>query len=301
MNSPRVSIGIPAYNNAGAIVATVESALAQSYPDVEIVIADHTSTDGTAALLEHFRATPRVRLLDPTPVGGGALRNWNRVSEAATGEYFKLLCGDDLLDPEAVATQVAALDENPSAVMVASRRRIVDAHGGLFLPARGLGSMTGLVAGTEAIRRTVRAGTNLFGEPAFVLMRRDVLAACGWWDGADPYLIDQATYVRVLHRGDLVANRQVIGSFRLNAGQLSFGLLADQGRQAIAFHARERAAHPNGLSRLDVAVGDLNVRKTALLRRLSYLVLGARRLSPQARSLPQSADGPAGEASRTPR
>ena len=129
MSAPRVSIGIPAYNNADAIVETVASALAQDYPDLEVVIADHGSTDGTAALLEQFRDDPRVRILSPTPAGGGAERNWDRVSRAARGEYFKLLCGDDLLDPGAVSAQVAALDAHPSAVMVASRRRIVDAHG----------------------------------------------------------------------------------------------------------------------------------------------------------------------------
>jgi glycosyltransferase involved in cell wall biosynthesis len=279
VNSPRVSIGIPAYNNAGAIRATIESALAQTYPDLEVLVADHGSTDATAAIIEGFRDRARLRILDPTPRGGGALRNWNRVSQEARGTYFKLLCGDDLLDPDAVAGQVAALDAHPTAVMVASRRRIVDAHGVEFLAARGLGSMDGLVPGLEAIRRTVRAGTNLFGEPAFVLMRRDVLADSGYWDATDPYLIDQATYVRLLHRGDLVASRPVIGSFRLNAGQLSFQLLADQGSQAIAFHDRERAAHPNRIGPLDVVVGNLNVRKTALLRRLSYLALGAQRLT----------------------
>ncbi len=277
--TPRVTIGIPTYNNADAIVETVESALAQDYPDFEVVIADHSSTDETASLLERFRGQTRVRILTPTPSGGGAVRNWDRVSREAHGEYFKLLCGDDILDPGAVSSQVAALDAHPSAVMVASRRRIVDARGAPFLAARGLGGMTGLVDGQEAIRRTVRAGTNLFGEPAFVLMRRHVLASAGYWDAADPYLIDQATFVRLLHRGDLVALSEVIGAFRLNGGQLSFHLLAEQARQAIDFHTRERLAHPDRVSAWDVAVGNLNVRRTALMRRASYLALGADRLS----------------------
>jgi len=279
MTAPRVSIGIPAYNNADTIVETVASALAQDYPALEVVIADHGSTDNTPALLERFRDDPRVRILPPTPSGGGAKRNWDRVSAEADGEYFKLLCGDDLLDPGAVSAQVAALRAHPSAVMVASRRRIVDAHGAAFLAARGLGGLSGLVDGQEAIRRTVRAGTNLFGEPAFVLMRRDVLAEAGYWDADDPYLIDQATYVRLLHRGDLFAHPEVIGAFRLNGGQLSFRLLAEQRAQAVAFHVRERRAHPDRISAWDVAVGNLNVRKTALLRRASYLALGRRRLS----------------------
>lgn len=278
---PRVSIGIPAFNNAATLVETVQSALAQDYPDLEIIIADHSSADETTTLLEQFRDAPRVRILTPTPPGGGAKRNWDRVSQEAHGEYFKLVCGDDLLDPSAVSSQVAALDAHPSAVMVASRRRIIDAHGGAFLAARGLRRMSGLVNGQEAIRRTVRAGTNLLGEPAFVLMRRHALAAVGYWDASQPYLIDQATYVRILHGGDLVALRTVVGAFRLNGGQVSFHLLSEQTRQAINFHNRERRDHPDQVSEWDLMVGNLNVRRTALMRRASYFVLGPARLQPR--------------------
>lgn len=278
---PRVSIGVPAFNNAVTIVETVQSVVAQDYPDLEIVIADHSSTDETTRLLEGFRDAPRVRILTPTPPGGGAKRNWDRVSQEARGEYFKLVCGDDLLDPSAVSLQVEALDAHPSAVMVAARRRIIDAHGGAFLAARGLGRMSGLVNGEEAIRRTVRAGTNLLGEPTFVLMRRDPLAATGYWDPTQPYLIDQATYVRMLHGGDLVALRDVVGAFRLSGGQASFELLSEQTRQAIDFHYRERLNHPDQVSAWDLMVGNLNVRRTALMRRASYFALGPARLQPR--------------------
>ena len=103
---PRVSVVIPAFENAPYIRATVTSVLAQTYPDFELVVADHSSSDGTWEILQEFAADPRVRLLR-TPAGGGADRNWNRVTEAARGELVKLVCGDDLLAPEALATQVA--------------------------------------------------------------------------------------------------------------------------------------------------------------------------------------------------
>lgn len=66
-----------------------------------------------------------------------------------------------------------------------------------MLRGRGLG-MRGEVTGTEAIRRTVLAGTNIFGEPASVLFRRAALIDVGGWDGRFPYLIDLATYCAVL-------------------------------------------------------------------------------------------------------
>ena len=121
--NPRVSVVVPAYNNADFLADTLESILAQDYDDYELVIADHSSSDRTAQVLGAYAARSRVRVLAPTPAGGGALANWNRVSEHAHGEFIKLVCGDDLIAPSALREQVQALDRNPTAVFVASPRK----------------------------------------------------------------------------------------------------------------------------------------------------------------------------------
>lgn len=276
--TPSVSVVIPAYNNADYVEDAIESVLAQTYAALELVIADHSSADDTAGRIAKYAGHPRVRVLDPTPAGGGALANWNRVSREARGEYLKLLCGDDLLEPTAVERQVAALVEHPSAVLVASRRRLIDANGRTFLEARGLGDMDGLVPGHVAIRKTVRSGTNLFGEPGSVLFRTAALQQVGYWDASDPYLIDQATCVRVLHVGDLYAIRDVQASFRLTATQWSARLIDEQAQHAIGFHRQERLRRPDEISAADEVIGNLNAWRTALMRRLSYVVLGSSRL-----------------------
>jgi glycosyltransferase involved in cell wall biosynthesis len=96
----RVSVVIPAYNNADYIRETIESVLAQTYQDIELIISDHTSRDDTWDIIEEFASDPRVTLMK-TAAGGGAVRNWNAVSKAASGEFIKLVCGDDLLHPDA--------------------------------------------------------------------------------------------------------------------------------------------------------------------------------------------------------
>ena len=164
--SPKVSIVIPAYNNVQYIEETLQSVLNQTFEDYEVVIADHSSIDGTAEMIARFADNPKVRVLTPTPTGGGAQANWNRVSQAATGEYLKLVCGDDLISPDALELQVKALEDNPGAVIVSSRRDLVDANGRLFLKGRGLQGVSGRVSGRDAIRATVLAGSNIFGEPA---------------------------------------------------------------------------------------------------------------------------------------
>lgn len=272
---PCVSVVVPAYNNERYIVETMESILAQDYPNLEVIVADHSSTDGTAALLCRFAEDSRVTLLS-TEAGGGALRNWNRVSRAATGEFLKLVCGDDLLVPSAVSKQVAAFEEHPSAVLVAAQRDIVDHHGDPVIRRRGLAGLRGLINGRAAARRTVRVGSNLFGEPACVLLRKDVLEKVGWWHADYPYLIDEASYVAVILHGDVVALPETLASFRISAGQWSVALATQQTSQAQNFHRTLRKRDPGLLSRSDVVVGNARVVIMALARRATYLWLRRR-------------------------
>ncbi|QEO08634.1 glycosyltransferase family 2 protein [Protaetiibacter larvae] len=273
--TPRVSIVVPAYNNGAYIARTMDSILAQTFTDLEIIVADHTSTDDTAEVLARYADEPRLTLLT-TPAGGGAVRNWNTVSQAATGEFVKLVCGDDLIHPELVAAQVEALDAAPTAVLSASRRDIVDAADRPMVRGRGLGGLSGLVPGRKAIQRTVRQGTNIFGEPGCVLMRRSVLERVGWWDDRFPYLIDQATYTRVLLEGDFAAVDRSLASFRVSDSQWSVRLARSQAQQAIAYHRWLREEHPHVVSASDARRGDLAARAMATARRAVYLVMARR-------------------------
>ena len=268
-----VSIVVPAYNNADYIELTMRSILAQTYPHIEVIVSDHDSDDDTWERLTPFEADPRVTLLR-TPGGGGARANWNRVSEVATGEYLKLVCGDDLIDPRIVERQVALLTDG--VVLTATSRVIADADGHPVFANRGIGRLEGRHSGRAAIRATVRAGTNLFGEPACVMMRRDVLARTGYWAEGEQYLIDEATYVKVLEHGDFVGLRDPLATFRVNAKQWSVRLAARQAEQARAFHRRLRAEMPRTVGRLDVALGNVLATLNALARRVLYARLGRR-------------------------
>lgn len=273
---PRVSVVVPAYNNAEFIAETLDSVLAQDYQDFELVVADHSSDDATGEVLARYAAHPRVRVLDPTPAGGGALANWNRVSENARGDYLKLLCGDDLIAPTALREQVDALDANPSAVLVASPRDLIDVHGRVVLRGRGLAGLAGIVPGREAIRRSVRAGTNIFGEPGSVMFRRELLVREGGWDNAFPYLIDQASYTRIMLHGDMVALHKTLASFRISNTQWSVRLVKAQASQAVAFHNALRASDAALLSAWDVLLGNAMARGMAQARRFAYLWLRGR-------------------------
>jgi len=273
--TPRVSVVVPSYNNASFIEATMDSILAQSFEDFELVVADHSSVDGTWELLQHYRTDPRVRLLR-TEAGGGAPRNWERVTAAAGGQLLKLVCGDDIIYPDCLRMQVEAMDANPEVVLVAAQRDLIDARGAILMSRRGLAGLTGRVAGRVAARRTVVVGANIFGEPACVLIRRKTLQDAGGWDGRHPYVIDEATYVNVLLRGDFFGIDRSLAAFRLSSSQWSVHLAREQSHQVIGFHHRLAGAASGLLSRTDLFRGDARARGMAYSRRLAYLWVGRR-------------------------
>jgi glycosyltransferase involved in cell wall biosynthesis len=271
---PHLSVVIPAYNNGRTIAETMRSVLDQEDVDLELVVADHSSTDDTREVIESFSGDSRVRILD-TPAGGGAPRNWNRVTDAAAGRLLKLVCGDDVLRPGVLARQAAILDD-AGVALTACRRDIIDADGQVLMRAWGLRGLEGRMPGWKAARAAVRAGSNLFGEPASVMMRTAALRDTGGWMPDFPYLIDQASYTRVLLTGDFAADPEVGATFRMSSSQWSVALTKDQSSQARAFHHWLREHHPETLTRADVAIGDTKAALMARARRLSYLMLKRR-------------------------
>jgi len=272
---PRLTVVIPAYNNAAFIGDTMRSVLGQDHDDFELIVADHGSADDTLDVVRSFSDDPRLTVLE-TPAGGGAYANWKRVTDAADGEYLRLVPGDDLLAPGTLRAQVEALDAAPTAVLATSPRSLVDASGRTIVARRGASWPQHVTPGAEAVRRSVRAGTNIFGEPFCVTFRRSALDRSGGWYPAFPYLIDQATYCRTLLLGDHVSVPALAGGFRLSSTQWSVALAAEQSGQARGFHAELHRDRPDVVSAADRRLGDVRARVVAQLRRLVYVVLRRR-------------------------
>ncbi len=114
--APRVSIILPTYNRAGCVGEALQSALAQEYPDVEVVLVDDGSTDGTLEMVRRrFGDDPRLRTIRQP--NGGPARARNAGLELATGELIAFLDSDDVYRPGFVAAQVARLASAPEAAM----------------------------------------------------------------------------------------------------------------------------------------------------------------------------------------
>ena len=224
--SEQVTVAIPVYNGMPHVKAALYSVLNQTYKQLDIVVIDNASDDGTDAFVKDID-DPRLTLLrNPTNIGLEG--NWNKALEQSRrSPFFKLFCADDLLFPNAIATEVAALQAYPSAVMTACRRRIIDDEGRTVIGSRGLPRMRGLIEGHDAIRRSVMWGTNVIGEPSAVLLRSGALKDIGSFDGTYQYLIDFNMWARVLKRGALYAIPDSLAAFRVGASSNS-GTIAKQ-------------------------------------------------------------------------
>jgi glycosyltransferase involved in cell wall biosynthesis len=176
---PLVSVGMPVYNGGRYLAGALDSLLAQTFDDFELIICDNASTDDTDAICAEYAARdPRIRYF-PSSVNIGAAANFRRVFELSSGIYFRWATYDDLNAPTYIAQCVEILDRDPSVVLAYGKTRFIDEAGEieseyndrLHLPfdqvsARFIGLCNNLVRcnvqygliRTEALRQTLLLG-----------------------------------------------------------------------------------------------------------------------------------------------
>ncbi len=121
---PRVSVIIPAYNAAATIASTVESVLAQTLQDFEIICVDDGSTDPTVTIIKQFG--DRVRLIEQPNSGPAAGRN--NGARNSSGEYLAFLDADDVWAPQFLERSAAALDSDPVLSLVYCNCALADSE-----------------------------------------------------------------------------------------------------------------------------------------------------------------------------
>jgi len=107
--SPLVSVVIPCFNCEAYLAEAIESALAQTYPNVEIIVVDDASTDGSLAIARCYE--PRIKIIS---YNVNRERSWcrNKAVELSSGKFIALLDGDDIWVPEKLSRQMALFDDS---------------------------------------------------------------------------------------------------------------------------------------------------------------------------------------------
>lgn len=200
---PLVSVVIPSYNMETFTPLTVESVLAQDYLNIEIIIVDDGSKDGSVAALRRF--ADRIRLIEQKNAGACAARN--RGLAEAKGEFIAFLDCDDLWERHKVSRSVETLQANPAAVMVHSHAYWIDAEGKVFGPPSFEPRPEGKVFAELARLNHVMNSTPL--------CRTDAVRALGGWDEAIFTTADWDMWLRLSQRGSVAFLPEVLARTRV--------------------------------------------------------------------------------------
>lgn len=124
---PLVTIAVVTYNSSKYIIDTLESAKAQTYDNIELIVSDDCSTDNTVEISRKWIADNGNRFkrteLIPSTVNTGVSANVNRAYSASHGEWIKGIAGDDVLFPDSIEKYVDFIENNPNEKIVFGIRR----------------------------------------------------------------------------------------------------------------------------------------------------------------------------------
>ncbi|NUQ74712.1 MAG: glycosyltransferase family 2 protein [Polyangiaceae bacterium] len=213
--TPAVSVCVPTYNYGRFLTDCIESVLQQDFSDLELVITDDNSTDGTAELVARFAAAdPRVRYIkNEQRLGMNA--NIKRAADLARGRYIKMLCADDWIAPRCLSRMVDLMEQNPD-VTLGTSACIVAAEDGRALKVEFLfGQNVSRIPGDEMLERMAR-GEGFGGNSSFFI-RAEAYKKVGGYDGAIPYAADYHLAARLCQIGDYLHTDEPLFYGRLQA------------------------------------------------------------------------------------
>ena len=264
-----MSIVIPVFNGMPYLPAALTSALEQEYRNLEIVVIDNASSDGTTEYLRGLD-DPRLRVIHREHTQPAAA-NWSEAIDSARGALIKLMCADDLIAPGAITKQVDFLQSRPHSDLVANRRAVMNGAGQIIKRQHGLDGLRGEIDGIEAIRACLLAGTNLLGEPACLLFRAEAIKAAMPWEDRWPYMTDVATYAKVLLPTSVVCDPDPLATFRISATSWSSAILKDQPKQFVGWRAHITRNEALRWSNLDQIKSNINLAIRTAARRVYFL------------------------------
>lgn len=221
-NNPLVSICIPTYNGEAFIQEALDSALAQSYKPIEIIISDDNSTDNTLRIVNEIakKSTISIKIFNHKPSGIGA--NWNHCIRNAKGNYIKFLFQDDLLEPNCIEEMVRLAENSEMKLgLVFSKRDIIgvlkeqdrDGYEQIVYPE--------IVNGAEVLKNKnlYSHPRNKIGEPSSVLLPKYVFDEVGYFNENLKQSLDYEFWYRICHNYSIGYVDKSLANFRVHGMQ----------------------------------------------------------------------------------
>lgn len=205
-----VTVVIPVYNQERYLGRAIESVLGQTFRDLELLVVDDGSTDGTPEVIARYGS--RLRSIRQTNRGNASALN-HGVREARS-EWVAWLSSDDLWEPEKLARQLVPATMEPSADLVYTGFHVIDQDDRVLQSVRAPSFPTRRALQMELIRRCFINGSS-------VLLRRKVFDEVGFFDEADRLTSDFDLWLRMAPRYEFRGVPDPLVRYRVHPGQLS--------------------------------------------------------------------------------
>jgi glycosyltransferase involved in cell wall biosynthesis len=215
---PLVSICIPTYNRAGMVRKAIDSALSQTYRNIEVLVVDNASNDEIESVIAGYN-DPRLQFFK-NKENLGIFGNFNRCVEVSHGEYIHILHSDDFIDPNFTKTCVEFIESHPNVMMTFSsaqflsgseQKRIAVSDHDIIYPA------------PEGFRKILETGNPIICPS--VMMKRGVYDSVGLYSREYPYAGDFYQWLKISREFDFAFVANAILFYRLGDHTESFQFL----------------------------------------------------------------------------
>lgn len=210
---PLVTIVTPTFNQAKFVAETIESVLAQTYPNIEYIVLDDGSTDDTRRVLEPYRERATIE----SQTNMGQARTLNKGWGMARGKYLAYLSSDDVLYPDAISKLVEALESDPSRVCAFPDCDLIDEQ-------------------SRMIKRTVCRPFDLVDlivkQECYIgpgaLFRRDAFEKVGGWKPELRLAPDREFWMRLARHGSFHFLTESLAGYRMHPRSISYSDVSEQ-------------------------------------------------------------------------
>lgn len=284
-HQPLVSIFMPVYNQEHFIAEAVESAMNQTYSNVEIVIGDDCSTDRTWEIIDSYRRANSEKIIAfRNKENLGVSGNCNEVLSRCKGEFIIFHAGDDVLLPEKVEKQVSLMLSSTSCILCHHRVEVFDSASGFIIDSGKQASrdIRGLQGDARAVLENyVKRGAGIVGQS--VMIRRASISKIGYRN--DLLNSDFVFWVDVLanNLGNVLYIDEVLSRYRKHGNSITSqeGVLYMDMEKSLSLIASKyeflarSAAKQKGRIRYQKAIylidqGEYRIARRLLLEHVSY-------------------------------
>lgn len=229
-----ISVVMPVFNGQRFLAQAMDSLLAQSFTDFEVVAVDDGSTDETPEILRGYaKRDGRIRVIHGDHAGISAALN--RGIEASTHEWVARIDADDVASPDRFSKQIAAARSNPDVVIWGSYANHVDANG------RVLGLSKCGPTSVDEFRKLRGAGEDCYVIHPTSMLRKDVVQKVGGYDSRFNFCEDFELFDRMAEHGAVVALPEPLLLYRIHATSISMQRFFTMRRFSNFVRARAKA------------------------------------------------------------